>query len=83
MDTKAVEGESSVEGGKRLLKEQCSIAKFIKERLDRIYEYQVLDRLPDFMDAVANGSQDDYLESNVPDGVQESLAFSVLKQLRN
>ena len=57
--------------------------KFIKERLDRIYEYQVLDRLPDFMDAVANGSQDDYLESNVPDGVQESLAFSVLKQLRN
>lgn len=54
--------------------------KFIKERLDRIYEYQVLDRLPDFMDAVADGSQDDYLESNVPDGVQESLTFSVLKQ---
>ena len=46
--------------------------KFIKERLDRIYEYQVLDRLPDFMDAVAGGSQDDSLESKVPDGLQES-----------
>ena len=39
--------------------------KFIKERLDMIYmyEYQVLDRLPDFMDAVAGGSQDDSLQS--------------------
>ena len=46
------------------------------------YTNQVLDRLPDFMDAVADGSQDDYLESNVPDGVQESLTFSVLKQHR-
>ena len=46
--------------------------KFIKERLDRIYEYQVLDRLPDFMDAVVGGSQDDSLESKVPDGLQES-----------
>ena len=56
--------------------------KFIKKRLDRIYYYQVLDRLPDFMDAVARGSQDDSLESKVPDGVQESITFSVLKQCR-
>ena len=30
VDTKAVEGESSVEGGKRLLKEQCSIVLCFK-----------------------------------------------------
>ena len=41
-----------------------------------------LERLPDFMNVIATGSEDDFEEAIVPDGVQERLTNSVLKQCR-